>query len=79
MLITYGSQHIQHMQKALELLNVKLTTVVSDITGITGMAIIKARRDLAAQTTETQEGQQRCTLRRASEALPDGRRRFDRH
>jgi hypothetical protein len=30
MLITYGSQHIQHMQKALELLNVKLTTVVFD-------------------------------------------------
>ena len=30
------------MQKALEQLNVKLTEVVSDITGVTGMAIIKA-------------------------------------
>jgi transposase len=42
MLIAYASQHIQHMQKALEQLNVKLTIVVSDITGVTGMAIIKA-------------------------------------
>jgi transposase len=42
MLIAYGGQHIQHMQKALEELNVKLTTVVSDITGVTGMAIIQA-------------------------------------
>ena len=31
---------IQHMQQALELMNVKLTEVVSDITGTTGMAII---------------------------------------
>ena len=42
MLIGYGGQHIQHMQKALEQMNVKLTVVVSDITGVTGMAIIKA-------------------------------------
>jgi len=42
MLIQYGGQHIQHMQKALEQMNVKLTEVVSDITGVTGMAIIKA-------------------------------------
>lgn len=31
---------IQHMQQALELMNVKLTEVVSDITGTTGLAII---------------------------------------
>jgi len=42
MLITYGGQHIQHMQKALEQMNVKLAEVVSDITGVTGMSIIKA-------------------------------------
>ena len=49
MLVTYAGQHIQHMQKALEQMNVKLTEVVSDITGVTGMSIIKAilrgRRD----------------------------------
>jgi transposase len=42
MVIRYGSRHIQHMQKALEQMNVKLTEVVSDITGLTGMSIIKA-------------------------------------
>jgi transposase len=42
MLLEYGSCHIQHMQKALELMNVKLTEAVRDITGLTGMAIIKA-------------------------------------
>jgi transposase len=42
MLVTYGGQHIQHMQKAMEQMNIKLTEVVSDITGVTGMGIIKA-------------------------------------
>ena len=42
MLIGYAGQHIQHMQKALEQMNVKLTEVVSNITGVTGMAIIRA-------------------------------------
>ena len=42
MLIQYGSGHIQHMQKALEQMNVKLTEVISDIVGVTGLAIIKA-------------------------------------
>jgi transposase len=42
MLIRYAGQHVQHMQKALEQMNVKLVEVVSDITGVTGMAIIQA-------------------------------------
>jgi transposase len=41
MVIRYAAQHVQHMQKALEEMNVKLTEVVSDITGLTGMKIIK--------------------------------------
>jgi len=41
MLIRYAAQHVQHMQKALEEMNVKLTEVVSDITGQTGLKIIK--------------------------------------
>src|SRR6516164_888979 len=40
MLIRYAGQHVQHMQKALEQMNVKLAEVVSDITGVTGMAIM---------------------------------------
>jgi transposase len=42
MLISYAGQHIQHMQKALEQMNVKLAEVVSDVSGVTGMLIIKA-------------------------------------
>jgi transposase len=41
-LVEDGSRHIQRMQKALEQMNVKLTEVLSDITGTTGLAIIKA-------------------------------------
>jgi transposase len=42
MLIHSRAAHIQHMQKALLLMNVQLTMVLSDITGITGMQIIRA-------------------------------------
>jgi transposase len=41
MLIRYAAQHVQHMQKTLEEMNVKLTEVVSDIVGQTGMKIIQ--------------------------------------
>src|SRR5438552_2350872 len=41
-LIRYAGQHIQHMEKALEQMNLKLTEIVSDITGVTGRAIIQA-------------------------------------
>jgi transposase len=42
MQIRYAASHTQHMQKALEQMNVKLTEVVSDITGLTGQRIIEA-------------------------------------
>lgn len=42
MLVQYRAAHIQHMQKALTLMNVRLTSVLSDITGVTGMKIIRA-------------------------------------
>ena len=42
MLVRYAAQHVQHLQKALEQMNVKLTEVVSDITGVTGLSILKA-------------------------------------
>jgi transposase len=37
-----AARTVQHMQKALEQMNLKLTEVVSDITGKTGMTIIRA-------------------------------------
>jgi transposase len=42
MLVRCAASHAQHMQKALEQMNLKLTQVVSDITGVTGMLIIGA-------------------------------------
>lgn len=42
MLIQHASQHIQHMQKALSQMNLQLHNVISDITGDTGMKIIRA-------------------------------------
>jgi transposase len=41
LLVRYAAQQVQHLQKALEEMNVKLTEVVSDIVGQTGMKIIK--------------------------------------
>ena len=43
--VRYAASHVQHMQKALEQMNVKLTEAVSDITGLTGLSIIGAILD----------------------------------
>jgi len=42
MLIKYRAFHIQHIQKNLEMMNIKLCRVLKDITGVTGMKIIRA-------------------------------------
>lgn len=41
-LTEYAAAHIQHMQKAMMQMNVQLHHVVSDITGVTGLRIIRA-------------------------------------
>jgi transposase len=41
-LIRTRSIHIQHMQKAFQLMNLKLTSVISDITSQTGLQILRA-------------------------------------
>jgi transposase len=41
-LIEHRAAHIQPMQKALAQMNVQLTQVVQDITGVTGLAIVRA-------------------------------------
>lgn len=41
-LVKASGSHIQHMQKAMAQMNLQLHNVVSDITGVTGMRIIKA-------------------------------------
>ena len=61
-LIRYRSAHIQHMQKALHMMNIQLTNVISDVTGKTGMAII---RDIVAGACDpvklAQHRDPRCT------------------
>ena len=41
-LLEYRAAHIQHMQKALQQMHVQLTQVLSDITGTTGLKILRA-------------------------------------
>lgn len=41
-LIRYAAAHIQHMQKALTEMNLHLHKVISNLTGVTGMRIIRA-------------------------------------
>lgn len=38
----YAAAHIQHMQKALTFMNIQLPNVISSVTGVTGMKIIRA-------------------------------------
>jgi transposase len=42
MLVTYASQHVQHLHKALDQMNLKLGLVLEDVTGATGLRIIRA-------------------------------------
>lgn len=41
-LIDYAASHVQHMQKALMQMNVQLHHAVTDITGVTGLRILRA-------------------------------------
>jgi hypothetical protein len=71
MLVQYAAHHIQHMQKALHQMNVKLDKVISDITGVTGMAIIEAilagERD-CWRLAQLRDGRCRDCGRRGTEA-----------
>lgn len=41
-LIEHRAPHIQHMQKAMQQMNVQLAQVLTDVTGVTGLQIIRA-------------------------------------
>jgi len=45
MQVRYAASHVQHIQKALEQMNVKLSEVAADIMGLTGTRIIQAILD----------------------------------
>jgi transposase len=72
LLIADAGRSTQHMQKALEQMNVKLAETISDITGVTGMLILKA---IVRGTRDPQELAKyrnehcKCTLAEMARAL----------
>jgi hypothetical protein len=78
-LVRLSAQHVQRMQKALGLMNLKLTRVLGDVTGVTGLKVIRAI--LAGQRDPQQLAElrdRRCghTAAQMAEAL-DGRYRAE--
>src|ERR1700680_4347812 len=41
-MVEMASQHVQHMQKALTQMNVQFQQLISDLTGLTGLAVVGA-------------------------------------
>jgi transposase len=64
-LISMAGEHIQHMQAALEQMNIKLHHVIDDLTGVTGQAIVAAI--LSGQRDPVQLAKLRDKRIRASE------------
>jgi transposase len=77
--VRLSGQHIQRMQKALELMNLKLTKVLGDVTGVTGLKIIRAivagERD-PLQLAKLRDRRCRHTVDEIATAL-DGRYRLE--
>jgi hypothetical protein len=71
--LDYAAAHIQHMQKALTHMNLQLHHVVSDVTGVTGMRIIRA----PTEATSPYSAAECAQFRRPLLALSVGRRRPD--
>ena len=65
-LVQSAATHVQRMQKALVQMNLQLPTVISDITGVTGLRIV--RDIVAGQTDPHALAQHRDSRCRASEA-----------
>jgi len=72
LLIADAGRATQHMQKALEQMNVKLTETINDITGVTGMLILKAilrgQRD-AQELAKYRNEHCKCTPEQMARAL----------
>lgn len=66
-LVAMASQHVQHMQKALTQMNFQIQPVISDITGVTGMAILDAI--LAGQRDPVELAKLRDSRIKASEEV----------
>lgn len=71
-LTDYAAAHIQHMQKSLTQMNIQLHHVVSDITGVTGLkiirAIIKGERD-STKLAKMRDGRCKSSVEKIKSAL----------
>lgn len=81
-LVEYAAAHIQHMQKALMEMNFQLHNVVSDITGVTGMKIMRAivegeqDLDILASYRDVSAGPQRRRSKRRLMEMSDPKHVF---
>jgi transposase len=77
-LVQMASVHVQHMQKALNQMNVQLHHVISDITGVTGTeiidAILQGERD-PYKLAELRDGRIKATAEKIAKALVGDYRR----
>src|SRR5262249_1827718 len=77
--VRLSGQHIQRMQQALELMNLKLTQVLGDVTGVTGLtilgAIVAGQRD-PQRLAQLRDRRCRHTAEEIATAL-DGRYRLE--
>ena len=80
-LLEYAASHIQHMQKALTEMNLQLHHVVADITGATGLRIIRAilRRWRACAITVATPAPRRSRRRSPEATAPSTCLRSSRH
>lgn len=80
-LLEYAASHIQHMQKALTEMNLQLHHVVADITGATGLRIIRAilRRWRACAITAATPAPRRSRRRSPEATAPSICLRSSRH
>ena len=75
-LVRYASSHIHHMQKALTEMNLHLHKVLSDITGVTGMRIIRAIISGERRSEETRAPQRTGSEAYAGDYRESPRRRL---
>jgi hypothetical protein len=71
--VAAAAGHVQHMQKALERMNIKLHDVISSLTGVSGLAVVRAilagERDAAALLELCDVRIRRAKAERVVEAL----------
>jgi transposase len=71
--VSSAASHVQHMQKALERMNVKLHDVISSLTGASGLAVVRAivsaERDLDRLLALCDRQIQRSKAQRVKESL----------